>query len=327
MTSPTGWDGPGYFAAQLAPETVRTDWTTPVAEPGIVPPRPLQVGDILGGAFRAVRFAPMTMFGLTLVVLMAAQLLGLGAGYGLARQFGESLVPFDEDFGTSVLLSWSTVTALLANQLTSVVIGMGLYHTVVAGAWARRVRPSEALRHMLSRMWPALGYTALTGAAAVAAVAPLVVLITPMFSRNTEGAVLLLLLMVVVVVALGVLVSTRLLLAPCAIAVEGLGPLRAIRRSWTLTRGMFWRLFGIYALSSIVISMAASTVSGVFSFAGGLLGVADANLALVGITTASQLSATVLSLPLITAVQALLYVDARIRREGYDLQLSEALFG
>ena len=85
MTLPTGWDGPRYFAAQLAPEPVRTNWTAPVAQPGVVPPRPLNFGDILGGAFRAVRFAPMTMFGLTLVVLMIAQLLGIGAGYVLGR--------------------------------------------------------------------------------------------------------------------------------------------------------------------------------------------------------------------------------------------------
>jgi hypothetical protein len=34
-----------------------------------------------------------------------------------------------------------------------------------------------------------------------------------------------------------------------------------------------------------------------------------------------------LSLPLMNAVTALLYIDARIRREGFDLQLSEALYG
>ncbi len=51
---------------------------------GIVPPRPLELGDIFGGAFRAVRYAPLTMFGLTLVVLMIAQLLGMGVGWVLA---------------------------------------------------------------------------------------------------------------------------------------------------------------------------------------------------------------------------------------------------
>jgi hypothetical protein len=327
MTLPNGWDGPGYFAAQLAPEPVRTSWTTPVAEPGIVPPRPLQFGDIIGGAFRAVRFAPMTMFGLTLVVLMVAQVLGLGVGYVLGRQFGESLVPFDEDFGTSVLFSWSTVAALLANSLTSVVVGMGLFHTVVAGAAARRVPPREALRHMVSRMWPALAYTALAGAAGVAAVAPILLILSPLFGSDTEPAVLALLLLVAAVGVLAAVFGTRVLLAPCVIAVEGLGPLRAIRRSWTLTKGLFWRLLGTYLLSSVIISLAGSTVSGVFSFGGALLGLADANLAMVGLTTASQLSSTVLTLPLLSAVQALLYVDARIRHEGYDLELSEALFG
>ena len=61
-----------------------------------MPPRPLELGDIFGGAFRAVRFAPLTMFGLTVVVLMLAQLLGLGAGFVLARQFGPSFLPVED---------------------------------------------------------------------------------------------------------------------------------------------------------------------------------------------------------------------------------------
>jgi hypothetical protein len=111
------------------------------------------------------------------------------------------------------------------------------------------------------------------------------------------------------------------------IAIEGLGPFRAIRRSWQLTRGLFWRLLGINLLASVIISLASSTVGTVFTFAGSLLSLQDADLAFLAMTTLSSLASTMLSLPLMNAVTALLYIDARIRREGFDLQLSEALYG
>lgn len=327
MAYPTGWEQRGYFAAQLGPEPVAVDWTAPMREAGIVPPRPLQLGDILGGAFRAVRFAPVTMFGLTLVVLLVAQLLGMGAGYVLGQQFG-GLVPFEEDdLGTAALFSWTTITGALANGLTAVVVGMGLLYAVFHAVSARRVSPAEALRQMGSRMGAALGFSALTGLA-VAAVAGLsLAIVVPAFADDDGTGALAVLGLIVLIGIPGVWISTRLLLAPCAITVERLGPVRAIVRSWRLSRGMFWRIFGIYLLASVIISMAASTVSTVFSLAAMLLAIQDVNLAMLVMSVVSSLVSTILSLPLTTAVTGLLYVDARIRQEGYDLQLSEALYG
>ncbi len=324
MTYPNGWDGPGYFAAQLAPEQVRTDWTAPIGEQGIVPPRPLQLGDILGGAFRAVRYAPLTMFGLTLVLVMVAQLLGLGVGYVLSRQFGASFTATgDEDYFDAGLISWTTLTGTLASSLVTIVVSMGLIHAVSEAAAARRVSPRDALRRMVSRLWAVLALGALGAAPVVAAFTALIAV----FGTGSDEAIGFALLGGLALLPLLVWLGTRLMLAPAAISVERLGPIRAIRRSWFLTKGLFWRLLGIYVLSSLIISLAAGTVSSVFSFAGMLLGLADANLALIGMTTASSITSSVLSLPLTAAVQGLLYVDARIRREGYDLQLSEALYG
>ncbi len=326
---PNGWDGPRYYAAQLAPETVRTDWSTPAAKAGIVPPRPLDVGDIFGGAFRAVRFAPLTMFGLTLIVLMIAQLLGMGVGWVLARQFGESILPSEGvDLETMSLLSWSSIAGMLANSLTSIVVGMGLSHAVFQAVSARRVSPVEALTHMGGRLWASLAYSAITGLAIVGAAAVGFLVLTPLFGDSDELALLAVIpLLVLAVGVVATWIGTKLLLAPCVIAIEGLGPFRAIRRSWHLTRGLFWRLLGVNLLASIIISIAASTVGTVFSFAGALLALQDEGIAFLAMTTLSTLTSTMLSLPLMNAVTTLLYVDARIRREGFDLHLSEALYG
>lgn len=328
MTLPTGWDQRGYFAAQLGPEPVRVEETLPLREPGIVPPRPLQLGDILGGAFRAVRFAPVTMFGLTLVVMLVTQLLGLGAGYVIGQQFGALLSFGEGEPGADALFSWSTLVGTLFNALTAVVLGMGLFHTVVQAVSGRRVSPAEALRQMGSRMAAALGFSALGTLAVVAVVAGCAAIVVPLQSVGDGSPAALAVVGLLLVVGIpGFWITVRLLLAPCAITVERLGPFRAVARSWVLTRGRFWRVLGISLLANVIVSMAASTVSYVFIFGSALLALQNATVAMIVMSVASSLASTVLSLPLTTAVTALLYVDARIRQEGYDLQLSEELYG
>ncbi|HRA76078.1 MAG TPA: hypothetical protein PLE12_07570, partial [Propionicimonas sp.] len=83
---------------------------------------------------------------------------------------------------------------------------------------------------------------------------------------------------------------------------------------------------GTYLLASLLVTMAASTVTQVFTVAAALLAVQNLQWAMLVVTTAATLFSTVLTLPLTTAVATLLYVDARIRREGYDLALGEAMF-
>lgn len=323
MTYPTGWDGPGYFAAQLLPETVPTDWKAPVGRPGIVPPRPLQFGDILGGAFQAVRAAPTTMFGLTLVVVLVVQLIAVGLGFALGNEFGPSIATDAEDYGLGSVVSWTTIASTLATSLTSFVVGIGLMHAVHRAVQGHRTSPSEALRHVGAWLWPTLGLSVLTGAGVLLLAG---IAVGPLALGDDLGLGLGALL-IPVALGLGAWLGVKLLLAPCVVALEGVGPLRAIRRSWTLTRGMFWRLAGIYISSSMIISIAAGTVSSVFSLGAGLLAADNFELAMVGVSVASTLTSSVLSLPLTYGVLTLLYVDARIRREGYDLQLSEALYG
>ena len=216
---------------------------------------------------------------------------------------------------------------MVANSLTSIVVGMGLTYTVFQAVSARRVTPVEALRHMAGRLWASLGYSALNGTRCHRRGAVGFAALAPAFAGEDSGPEALLLLLILPAGVLGMWIGTKLLLAPGVIAVEGVGPFRAIARSWRLTRGLFWRLLGINLLASVIISLASSTVGTVFTFAGSLVALQDADIAFLAMTTLSTLTSTMLSLPLMNAVTALLYIDARIRREGYDLQLSEALYG
>ncbi|MBU4250477.1 MAG: glycerophosphoryl diester phosphodiesterase membrane domain-containing protein [Actinobacteria bacterium] len=326
MTSPTGWDVTGYYAAQLLPEQAPPDATVRAVELGIITPRPLQLGDILSGAFRAVRYSPVTMFGVTLMGILIAQVLALGVGAILSREF--DLAGFSDEFGgLGPMATWATFASYLSTALATLVLEIGLTYAVHEAVFARRATPADTLRRMGSRVGAMLGFSALVGVGII--VLALLIAFVANTASGTENAGLWLVLIPLVLATLVVVpwLSIRLLLVPPAIAIEKLGPLRAIRRSWELTRGQFWRLFGIYLLSSLLISMATNMVSTVFSFAALMVSVANQEVGLVAAMVASTVATVVLSLPLTTAVVTLLYVDTRIRHEGYDLTIAEALYG
>lgn len=326
MTSPTGWDVTGYYAAQLLPEQAPPDTTVRVVELGIITPRPLQLGDILSGAFRAVRYSPVTMFGVTLMGILIAQVLAVGVGAVLSREF--DLAGFSDEFsGSGPMVTWATFASYLSTILATVILELGLAYAVHEAVFARRATPADTLRRMGSRAGAMFGFSALAGTGLV--VFALLVAFVANTASSTGNSALWLVLIPLVLATVVVMtwLSIRLLLVPQAIAIEKLGPLRAIRRSWQLTRGQFWRLFGIYLLSSLLISIATNMVSTVFSFAALMVSAANQEAGLVAAVVASAVTTAVLSLPLTTAVTTLLYVDTRIRHEGYDLTIAEALYG
>jgi hypothetical protein len=328
MSFTNGWDGPKPYATQLGSTPARAEVALLNPEVGIIPLRPLQTGDILGGTFKAIRYAPLTTFGLTLFVLLIAELFGALGGLFLDRQLGGWIDPFgDEDFSDLSLFSSATVIALALTGLTSIVVAVGVMWVVAQAVRARRVTLQQTLRHMGRRLWPALGLSALFGLGALALIAPVVALISVGNSSSGSGSIGLAILLGLGELVLAVWVSTKLMLAPSVVAIEEVGPIRAIRRSWALTTGGFWRILAIYVLASFIISLASGTVSQVFSFAAMLLAMSQPGIGLTIASLASSLVSQVLTLPLSCSVLTLLYVDARIRREGYDLTLSEEMYG
>lgn len=319
MTFPNGWDGPGYFASQLAPEKVRSDWAAPNRRPGIVPPRPLQLGDILGGTFRSVRFAPAVMFGIPAIAFLIAQLLSLSVATLLDRALARE-TSYD---AIETMMAFATTTQIVGsfvNSLVGAVAAMALLPTVVAAVSGRRTTPNAAMRNLGRHFWAAIGYWLMCGLLLVAPNA-----LSPLLTES-PSALIGVLGVVALIGLVAVALLPRLLFAPCAIAIEGLGPVRAIRRGWQLSRGRYWPILGTYLLTSFLINLAAGTVAGVFTFVSMVFGMTNPAVLVVA-TTASQLLAAVLSVPLVNGLIGLLYVDTRIRNEGFDLELSEELYG
>lgn len=64
------------------------------------------------------------------------------------------------------------------------------------------------------------------------------------------------------VMGFGIYASVRLILIAPVIAVEGeRNPFTALRRSWSLTQGQFWRIFGFLALVVILFAVVLGVIS------------------------------------------------------------------
>jgi len=159
-------------------------------------------------------------------------------------------------------------------------------------------------------------------------------------SAVVATGVALLLLGLLALVLLLVYVSTKWALATPAIVLERLGVVGGLRRSWRLVaepiRSAFWRLFGIRLLTSIIVGVAASVIAFPISFVVGFVLAAIAgDGGTAGDLFATQALASgiaglvtgALTTPFTAGVDALLYVDTRIRREGLDVQLVQTAQG
>ena len=121
-----------------------------------------------------------------------------------------------------------------------------------------------------------------------------------------------------------------------ALLLENLPLLRAFGRSRRLVSGSWWRIFGITLLTSIIVGVASSAVQFPASLigsivAGGGLGTGSPSSASVPMVVLGQLVTGLGALvagsvlyPFQASVNALMYIDLRMRREGLDVDLMRA---
>ena len=96
--------------------------------------------------------------------------------------------------------------------------------------------------------------------------------------------------------------------------------------AYHLTRRQFWRTFGIALLTVLIAQVAGSMLSLPVSLAGQLLLAASpsSEYALLGLVLSQALSSVVAAAfvaPFTTAVASVQYLDQRMRKEAYDVEL------
>lgn len=324
---PVGPGGPGDAGPGSA-------WTPPppAPKPGVIPLRPLLVGDIMTGAIDYVRREPKTVITVSAMVGVVAAFVQLGVVAmtsgdlsGLATEDPSQIDPEELVPLLLQLVTLASVTAAVAGVLQIFGTGM-LTHVMGRAVVGQRTSVGEAwvlVRPQLLRLVAATLLVGLVvGLAVGIPVAPGLVLLA---SGMTGAGAVATLVGSVVAMVLGVWLSFGLILTTPALALEDCGPIAAMKRSWRLVRGGFWRTLGIVLLGSIVGQAVGSIAASPFSLLGGAGGEIT-TLSVFGLAIAGLVT-TMVALPFVAGVTALVYIDRRIRTENLATVLAAAAEG
>ncbi|PWG07310.1 hypothetical protein DF268_43885 [Streptomyces sp. V2] len=344
--APTGWNAPtthpggGYGA----PGGWGTGWggPPPASKPGIIPLRPLGVGEILDGAVSTMRTYWRTVLGISLAVAVVVEIItvlvqGLLLDDASTDAIGDPNASFDE-VSRALGDSMTASTVVYGVSLIGTIIATALLTTVVSRAiLGKAVSPGEAWRDALPRL-PRL--FALILLMLVLVVGTMVVgalpgILVAAAGGATAAGVALALIGVFAGLAVAIWIGVRLSLAPPALMLEKQGIKKALGRSVKLVRGSWWRVFGIQLLGTIISNILAMIVVVPFALIGAALGDGGLN----GFVTDPAVSygwtyliisgigaviGYMITFPITAGVSVLLYVDQRIRREALDLELARA---
>jgi hypothetical protein len=122
----------------------------------------------------------------------------------------------------------------------------------------------------------------------------------------------------------GIILICGLLLAFPALVLEpGTTAMRALARSWALTRGSRWRMFGLIVTMMILFYVPFAALLGVAGLVLPRADIGASNLAVgIGLTTVVVAGVVQLFMyPLFYCVITVAYYDLRVRKEGFDLEV------
>lgn len=305
--------------------------------PGAIPLRPLSLGDLYDGAFRVIRYNPKATAGVAVLVtaasalvtlLTVAGLLALGASFTRTSLFGDTDGSLSASYGGPAQVVSTEILPLLLQSLGTLLVSGMVAHVVMAAAIGRRLTIEQAWAATRGKRWKLLWVTLLL------ALLTTVVLV----AYAVSWLVVLLVVDVLLVTVLFGLVGGLLFVAfmlwfwvrvfylPVpALMLEDVGVLGAIGRGFRLTRGAFWHTFGIALLTVVVTSLAAMVLAVPFMIVSEIVGAAvDGSGGVLGTQAIVALSGVVAAAfvtPFTAAVTALQYVDLRMRKEAFDVEL------
>lgn len=259
----------------------------------------MRTSDILDGAFKLFKANARTLILVTSVFVVPVQLL---AAFAQRELFGgEGIITFINDPASAQVESEAgdgTVLLALFAALASVIVVplvAGAASRVVAASYlGDHMEPGPALRVVTRRWWVFLVAWVLVH---VVEVVGTVMCILP-----------------------GLLAMALFVAVAPVAAVEGLGPVKSMRRSARLVRPRMFRVLGIALLSGLLANVIGSALGFVPQMLGLLVGLRWGWVLLA----AGNIVASVVTTPFVAIVATLVYFDARIRQEGLDLQVMAA---
>jgi hypothetical protein len=323
-----------------APQFAQPGWTPP-PKPGLIPLRPLGFGTLLGAPFLALKRNPKATFGSALLVqaitvVISLLVIGVITFFFVSRI--SSAAAEDQDAIAAGGIAGLIIGALIP-VLISLVGTVFLQGVIVTEVARSTLGEKLTLKAVWKATWPRLGQLLLWVLVAtvafllvVAAVVGIVWLLVVMGGGFVAAGVILAILAAIALVVVGVWLSIKLSIVPSVIVLERASMTAAIRRSWRLTDGYFWRTLGVQYLIAFIVGTVSQVVVTPVSF---LYIMAVSAIDPTGTTAESWVGPIVLYMIMIvlsllvasitsvvsSAAIALIYVDLRMRKEGLDLEL------
>lgn len=327
----------GRQAASGAPQ----GWTPP-PKPGLIPLRPLSFGTILAAPYQLLRRNPRPTYGISLLVQAVVAVVSTGIIGGVSfAALGR--VDFSETAGDADTILAGSIAAIGLSALIPValsIVASGVLQGIVVLEASRqtigeKLRLPQLWSRAKGRVFVVAGYTALLTLALIVAVAVIVGVAVGLGSLGSGGIAAAV--VAAILLGLGLIVgmawiSTKLAFVPSVIMLERASLASAVRRSWRLTGGSFWRLFGTIVLVAVILNVATSIITFPVQLIAGILptvfaATGDDSVELVIFVGLNVLAIAIgvavgaLALVIQSATTALLYIDQRMRREGLDLAL------
>lgn len=297
----------------------------PPPTPGPVAIRPLNLGELLDGAFKLFVANWRTIVVATGIFLVPLQLLSaylqrdlLGGGLlemlsdPTAAQMFTEAGGLGEDQAVLLGVAQSLVILPLLTGVVAAIVG--------ASYLGGSLQVGEALAAGLRRWWALIASWLLL---ILASLLPLgiAVGILPLAAAGgvpVAGMVLLGIVLVLGGLATSLAAASLFAAAPAAIVIEALGPLQGLRRSARLLRPRLPAVLGTLVVAVLLVSVLSMVLGGIPQFVGLMAGDRLGWL----LVAVGGIAAGLVTTPLFAIVVTLLYFDGRVRQEALDLRLA-----
>ena len=342
-----GWNPQGNHPGQANYPPPGSSPYMPVPQPGSLPLRPLGLGDYFTSMFATLRKSPGLFFGAALIFGSIAAVLSATSEFFVTRSLTSNTVdPYAQlDSLVSQTLIWSLLASFLSQAvlLLGQTFNWGMYSIMVArGAVGMKTTLGQGFR-LLRGQWGRIFLLLLLIAAGIVVLtlvfALLVFFVVSGTVSNADsnnvgtiiGAILATMAVMAIPAVIGLFFMIRWYLVVPAMVVEDIGVFAALRRSWNLTRGHFWRTLGITLLFAVILGFVSAVIVTPISFISGFV--------MASMGTETQFNAGMLVLNVvITAISSLIgfiitntsllvaiffYFDYRFRNEGLGLEFQQ----
>ena len=258
-----------------------------------------------------------------LLTLVLFEVTGLGAFVRspFSSFNGQTLTP--EQAQALLNSVWGALAVSVGLLIVSLLIVLPLGEAATTRAVSDRYLDNKsslgaAYRAAWKRLPSLIALILILVAAYVGLVAALVLLLI-LFAAVGAGAAggVIALLAFIVLIPLVIIVAVRTVIAVPAIVLERTSGWGGLKRSWALVSGRFWPTFGRILLLGLISGIISGVVSTVLEVPASSL---DPGNTFIYDQVASAVAAVFIG-PITYVGVTLLYYDARIRKEGFDIEM------